>query len=112
MTSGAVSSAIANDGLLTSLQTLGTNTYISYPENYREYTMPDDGILFLSMIRNTDGNTCYVQRNGTTILYFDAWRNGVYTGQIKVKKNDIIRISQNSIDNATRWLIGNILLLK
>ena len=74
--------------------------------------MPDDGILFLSMIRNTDGFSCYVHRNGTTILYFDAWRNGVYTGQIKVKKNDIIRISQNSIDDASRWLIGNLLLLK
>ena len=111
-TQPVTSDAVANDGLLTSLQALDRGTYILYPENYKEYTMPDDGILFICAMRHTDSFSCYVARNGTTVLIFDAWRNGVFTGQIKVKKNDIIRLSQNSTNNDGRWLIGDLLLLK
>jgi len=113
VTSGAVSTAIGvavdNDGLLSNLTEIVSNTYILYPTNYREYTMPKTGIATLIMQRNTEGFTCYIARNGTAIEKIDNWtqNGGSWAIQFKVKQNDIIRISQNSMDDNTRWLIGN-----
>lgn len=113
MTSDAVSTAIGvavdNDGLLSNLTQIVSNTYILYPTNYREYTMPKTGIATLIMQRNTVGFSCYIARNGSTIKMIDNWtqNGGSWAIQFKVKQGDVIGISQNSVDDSTRWSIGN-----
>ena len=115
VTSGAVStaigSAISNDGLLSSVTTIANNEFVLYPTNYKDYIMPKDGIATIAMRRESAGWTCWILRNYKNIFIFDNWGpTGVFTCQLKVKKNDVIRISQNSENDATRWLINNFML--
>lgn len=105
----AIGNTVGNDSLLSNLTQIVSNTYILYPTNYRKYTMPKTGIATLIMQRNTGGFSCYIARNGSTIEMIDNWtqNGGSWAIQFKVKQSDVIRISQNSIDDSTRWLIGN-----
>ena len=115
-TSDAVNTAVSQIyavidklGLLSSITEIIQNEYIPYPTNYRDIVIPKDGIATIIMRRDTGGYTCWIHRNGYVVAKIDHWLSTpcAYSYQLKVKKNDVIRIRQNSNDNNTRWVINN-----
>ncbi|MBP5359378.1 MAG: hypothetical protein J6Y69_09395 [Treponema sp.] len=113
-TAAAVHAAIGDDGLLSSVTRISENLPIPYPANYKEYTMPKDGIATIMMRRDTDGYSCWILRNYNNIFQFSNWntvsKGSIWSVQFKVKKNDVVRIGQNSDSDATRWTINDFTL--
>lgn len=114
VSSAAVHAAIGDDGLLSSMITIASNVSIPYPANYKEFTMPKDGIATIMMKRDSDGFTCWILRNGYEVFTFSNWSSGsngsIWSNQLKVKKNDVIRIKQNSDSSSTIWKINDFTL--
>lgn len=114
VSSAAVHAAVGDDGLLSSMTVIVTNVSIPYPANYKDYTMPKDGIATIMMRKDSDGYTCWISRNGYNVFSFSNW-DSVTTGsiwpcQFKVKKNDVIGITQNSDSSSTVWKINDFTL--
>lgn len=114
VSSAAVHAAIGDDGLLSSMTVIASNVSIPYPANYKDYTMPKDGIATIMMRKDNDGHTCWISRNDYTVFSFSNWSSfsigSIWPCQFKVKKNDVIRITQNSNSDATCWTINDFTL--
>lgn len=114
VSSAAVHAAIGDDGLLSSVTRIAENVSIPYPANYKEYTMPKDGIATIMMRKDSDGYTCWIYRNYNNVFLFSNWNtlsNGsIWSVQFKVKKNDVVKIGQNSDKDAACWIINDFML--
>ena len=114
VSSAAVHAAIGDDGLLSSMIKIAENVSIPYPANYKEFTMPKDGIATIMMLKDSDGYTCWILRNGYVVFSFSNWNSvpsgSIWSCQLKVKKNDVIRIMQNSVSSSTIWNINDFIL--
>lgn len=114
VSSAAVHAAIGDDGLLSSVITIAANVSIPYPANYKEFTMPKDGIASIMMRKDSDGYTFWILRNGYEVFSASNWGSGstssIWSCQLKVKENDVIRIQQNSDSSSTIWNINDFIL--